>query len=78
MTDILKILIAERDRLNRVLAILQSDTPAQAPEAAPAGATKKVAKKTKGKRERSAESLKRQSEKMKAYWAARRKAENKK
>jgi len=78
MTDILKILITERDRLNRVLAILQSDAPAPAPQAATASPAKKTAKKTKGKRKRSAASLKRQSEKMKAYWAARRKAEKKK
>ncbi len=77
MTDVLKILIAERDRLDRAIAILQVDAPAPRRGRPPGSTAKKAAKKPQGRRTRSPESLKRQSEKMKAYWTARRKAAKK-
>ena len=75
MTDVLKILIAERDRLDRVISILQVDAPRRG---RPPGSTaKKAAEKPKRRRTRSPESLKRQSENMKAYWAKRKRAAKK-
>ena len=73
MTDVLKILIAERDRLDKAIAILQPDAPSPR-RGRPPSTAKKAAKKPTRRRTRSPESLKRQSEKMKAYWAKRKKA----
>ena len=74
MKDVVEILIAERDRINRAIAILDGDlqTPAKRPVGRPKGSGKKAAK--RGRRMFSAAARKAQSEKMKAYWAARRKA----
>jgi len=71
--DILALLIAERDMLNRATDALQGPStgrgrPAKAPEAAA------PAKKRKGM---SAARRKAQGERMKAYWAARRKKQAK-
>ncbi len=77
MTDILKLLTAERDRLNRAIAALQGDAPRRG---RPPGSGKKAAKAkpaAPAKRNLSPEARKRQSERMKAYWAARRKAKKK-
>ena len=75
MKDVLEILIAERDRINRAIAVLQGDAapaPGKRPVGRPKGSGKKAAKK-RGRRTFTAEARKAQSEKMKAYWAARRK-----
>ena len=74
MTDALKLLIAERDRLSKAIAVLQGDVPSSG--RAP-GSGKKAVKKARRKRTFSAQARKRQSEKMKAYWAKRRKAAKK-
>jgi hypothetical protein len=77
MKDVLQILIAERDRINRAIAVLQegaasSPEPGKRPVGRPKGSGKKAAKK-RGRRTFTEEARKAQSEKMKAYWAARRK-----
>jgi hypothetical protein len=75
MKDVLEILIAERDRINRAIEVLQGEAqsePAKRPVGRPKGSGKKAAKK-RGRRNFTPEARKRQSEKMKAYWAARRK-----
>jgi hypothetical protein len=77
MKDVLEILIAERDRINRAIAVLQeggsaSAEPARRPVGRPKGSGKKAAK--RGRRTFTEEARRAQSEKMKAYWAARRKA----
>ena len=83
MQDVLEILIAERDRLNRAIAVLQEGSaPATEPARRGPGRPKesgKTAAKTKkaGRREFTPEQRKAQSEKLKAYWAARRKANKK-
>jgi len=67
-TDILSLLIAERDRLNRAIAALQGkDTGGRGGEGA------SPARKKRQSRRRSKASRKAQSERMKAYWAAKRK-----
>lgn len=77
MKDVLEILIAERDRINRAIAVLQGDAaapadPAKRPVGRPKGSGKKAATK-RGRRTFTDEARQAQSEKMKAYWAARRK-----
>lgn len=81
MKDVLEILIAERDRINRAIAVLQGDAtataaPGKRPVGRPKGSGKKAAKK-RGRRTFTDEARRAQSEKMKAYWAARRKAKEK-
>jgi hypothetical protein len=79
MKDVLEILIAERDRINRAIAVLQEESAsAGGPRrpGRPKGSGKKAAKK-RGRRTFSEEARRAQSEKMKAYWAARRKAKEK-
>ena len=81
MKDVLEILIAERDRINRAIAVLQEDSatpaaPAKRPVGRPKGSGKKAAKK-RGRRTFTDAARKAQSEKMKAYWAARRRAKAK-
>lgn len=80
MKDVLQILIAERDRINRAIAVLQegpvsSPEPGKRPVGRPKGSGKKAAKK-RGRRTFTEEARKAQSEKMKAYWAARRRAKS--
>ena len=81
--NVLSILIAERDRLNKAIEILQggASAPAAAPVRAAAPAPKAERKATKkkrgGKRERTPESRAAQAEKMRLYWANRKKQEAK-
>ena len=75
MADVLKILMAERERLDRVIALLQGGTPRRG--RAP-GSGKKATKKAPRKRSFSPQARKKQSERMKAYWVARRIAAKKK
>lgn len=70
--EIVKFLIAERDRLNSAIQALQGPSkrrgrPARNEENSPAAVPRKRRKR------RSAEQRKAQSDKMKKYWAARRK-----
>ena len=74
MADALKLLIAERDRLNKAIAVLQGEAPRRG---RPSGSASKAADKPRAKRTFSPEARQRQSEKMKAYWAARRQAAKK-
>ena len=77
-TNVLTILIAERDRLNKAIEILQGGAPAPAPVRAAAQAERKATKKKRGgKRERTPESRAAQAEKMRLYWANRKKQEAK-
>jgi hypothetical protein len=80
--DVLDILIAERNRLDRAIAVLQEGgsgaaEPARRGPGRPKGSGKKAAKSAKAKKAGrhgfTAAQRKAQSEKMKAYWAARRK-----
>ena len=74
MADVLELLIAERDRLDQAIAVLKGPRR----RGRPAGSGKKVAAKKVRKRPRmSAEARKRQSERMKKIWAARRRATKK-
>ncbi len=74
MADVLELLIAERDRLDQAIAVLQGPRR----RGRPPGSGKKVAAKKEGKRLRmSAEARKRLSERMKKFWAARRRAAKK-
>ena len=79
MKDVLEILIAERDRINRAIAVLQEESAAgvgaRRRPGRPKGSGKKAAKK-RGRRVFTDEARRAQSEKMKAYWAARRKAKS--
>jgi hypothetical protein len=77
--DIVALLIAERDKLNRAIEALQGPArrPGRPPKSMQTNAAAPVATETKGKRTFSAAQRKRQAEKMKAYWAAKRKAEGK-
>lgn len=73
MPDVLALLIEERDRLNRAIEILQRGTkrrgrPPGSKTAAPAAAAKRA-----GRKKMSAGARKAVSERMKKYWAARRK-----
>ena len=74
MADVLELLIAERDRLDQAIAVLQGPRR----RGRPSGSGKKVAAKKVRKRPRmSAEARKRRSEGMKKWWAAHRKAAKK-
>lgn len=66
--QIVALLIAERDRLNHAIQVLQGHTSAKAaaPKAAPAATIQK-------RKPRTAAQRKAQSERMRAFWAARRK-----
>jgi len=71
--QILALLIAERDRLNRAIEALQG--PAKRRGRPPAAASVPAAAKPRGRRTFNAAQRKAQAERMKAYWAARRKQE---
>ena len=77
MPDVLEVLIAERDRLNRAIEVLGGTVPKR--RGRPPGSGKKATQKKakKGRRARSTAARRRQSEKMKAYWAARKQAAEK-
>jgi hypothetical protein len=80
---IVALLIAERDRLSRAIDALQGPTkrrgrPPKSESAAPASAPSAAAKPARKKRRKlSAAEKKAASERMKAFWAARRKAKGK-
>lgn len=81
MEEALKLLIAERDRLNRAIEALQGEavTEAVAAPAAPAPRRARAAAassgpKKRGRRSMSPEARKAVSERMRKYWAARRKS----
>lgn len=79
MQEALQLLIAERDRLNRAIDALQGDTEVAAAPAAPAPRAKAApaatpGPKKRGRRSMSPEARKAVSERMRKYWAARRKA----
>ena len=74
MADILELLIAERDRLNRAIAALQGDDAPKRRGRPPGSKTKKAAPaKKRGRRKMSTTQKKAVSERMKKYWATRRK-----
>ncbi len=74
MADILELLIAERDRLDQAIAVLQGPRR----RGRPPGSGKKIAAtKVRKKPRMSAEARKRRSEGMKKWWAAHRKAAKK-
>jgi len=79
--QIIALLIAERDKLNRVIEVLQGPIkrrgrPPKTSSSASAALAPTPAKKRKGGL--SAAARKAQSQRMKAYWAAKRKSEGKK
>ena len=75
--DIVRVLVAERDKIDQAIAILQG-TGRRRGSAPGSKNTTKGTKKARKKRPISPAAKKRQSERMKAYWASRRKAANKK
>ena len=71
--QILTLLISERDKLNRAIEALQGSAKRRGrPPKAVAGTTAPIASTPKRKR-RSAAQRKAQADRMKAYWAAKRK-----
>ncbi len=78
MTEVLELLIAERDRLNEAIAILQRGVRRRGRK--PRGANTEDAaaatpgKKKRGQRKMSEEQKQAVSARMKKYWAARKKA----
>jgi len=73
--QIVALLVAERDRLNRAIEALQGSGAAKRrgrPPAAASGNSSSAAK-SRGRRSFSPAQRKAQAERMKAYWAARRK-----
>ena len=71
MIDALTLLIQERDRLNRAIEILQSEPKRRGRKP---GGTAAVPKKPHRRRKMSPAARKAVSERMKKYWAGRRKA----
>ena len=77
-TDVLKLLIAERDRLNQAIAVLQGDAvvPGRKRRGRPPGSKSKkttVSKAPKKAHNMSLAARKETSARMKKYWAQRRK-----
>jgi hypothetical protein len=71
---IIALLIAERDKLSRAIEALQGSAKRRGrPAKIAIAATPAIAIKSKAKRKRSAAQRKAQAERMKAYWAAKRK-----
>lgn len=71
---IIALLIAERDKLNRAIEALQGSAKRRGrPPKNPIAVAATVATAPKKKRKRSAAQRKAQAERMKAYWAAKRK-----
>ncbi len=70
--DVLQMLIAERDKLNRAIEALQSE-PGRGKVGRRRAFAAPGASRTRKRRGMSAEARRAQSERMKAYWAARRK-----
>ncbi len=77
MADVLKLLIAERDRLERAIAVLQGTAPRRGRPPGRRSAKKVVAKRARQKRTMSPEARRRMSERLKAYWAKKRRAAKK-
>ncbi len=78
MADVLELLIAERDRLDQAIAVLEGPRRrGRAPGSGKKTARKVAAKKVRKRPGMSAEARKRQSERMTKIWAARRKAAKK-
>jgi hypothetical protein len=74
---IIALLIAERDKLNRAIDALRgSATRRGRPPKNPMAAKHAIAVAPKKKRKRSASQRKAQAERMKAYWAKRKKAKS--
>jgi len=72
---IVALLIAERDKLNRAIEALQGSAkrPGRPPKNPPAAAAVAETASTKKPKRQSAARRKAQAERMKAYWAAKRK-----
>ena len=79
MTDVRQLLIQERDRLNRAIDILQTEPKRRGrkPGSVSASAPKAAAKR-RGRPKMTPAARKAVSERMKKYWAARRRADKKK
>jgi len=76
MSDALEILIAERDRLNRAIEILQGEStpiPKRGPGRPPGTRNKETKKRSR--KPMSAAKRQEVSDRMKQYWAERRKAQ---
>lgn len=80
LDQILTLLVQERDRLNRAIEALQAPSqikrrgrPPQGASAATDGISATTAKTPRKKRTFSAAQRKKQAERMRAYWAAKRK-----
>ncbi len=78
MADVLELLIAERDRLDQAIAVLQGPRRRGRPPGRPPGSVKKATTKVNAKKERkrravSAEARKRMSEAQRKRWAAQKK-----
>ena len=83
MTDVLALLIEERDRVNEAIAVLGGPRRRGRPaggdkEATSVGVPKKAAKKKRGRPPMTAEARQRRSEQMKAIWAKRKRAAKRK
>ena len=74
MADVLEILIAERDRLNRAIAAFQGEGAPKRRGRPPGSKTKKKPEKKRGRRKMSAAQKEAVSARMKKYWDDRRKA----
>ena len=81
MPDVLSLLVAERDRLNRAIEILGGSRPGRRgrkPKSLIDGlSTSAATGKKRGRKAMSAAARKAVSQRMKKYWAARRKAKKK-
>ncbi len=77
MTDVLTLLIQERDRLNRAIEILQSEPKRRGRKPGSAATAAAVPKKRRRRRKMSPAARKAVSMRMKKYWAGRRKARGK-
>ena len=77
MTDVLTLLIQERDRLNRAIEILQSEPKRRGRKPGSAATAAAVPKKRRRRRKMSPAARKAVSERMRKYWAGRRKARGK-
>ena len=78
MADVLELVIAERDRLDRAIAVFEGTAPRRG---RPPGSGRKAApapRKKRGRPPMTAAQREVASKRMKAYWAAKRKAAKKK
>ena len=77
MTDVLTLLIQERDRLNRAIEILQSEPKRRGRKPGRAAKVAAAPKKNRRRRKMGPAARKAVSERMTKYWAGRRKARGK-